>query len=654
MKQGSIRGRAVAVVVSAGLVASLGVLAPSFALADEQVAPQEALTQQGPVAAADVSATSDVAVAPEAPSLPATQEAPASAPATNPVAKIGDVTYASLDEAIAAARNTDGATIELLADAQTQGLNLNRDLTIVGNGHALTFTSKGIALWGHALVLKDVNASMSGVGSTPYAEWTWMSICASRDASLTLDGASLTMDGTGTGNNVHAIYFCQNNKLNLRNGSYLTIENYKQDALEWDGGDGGYNVNIEGGSTFTSEHNRSGFTGTFTVTVDASAVNVTNSTGNGSNGSHFDIRNGSTVDFSGNGSHGLSAGNLAVTNSKVTAEGNGLTGIIFTGKGIFTNADVQVSGTVGKSYWNAGIRLLKSNASLDVDAASKVSITGNKTTGLFLDAGSKATFAEGAGLVITGNDASQENCEKKQDLAQMGGGVAVRTGATLSLPGSAIVDNNNAALAGDDVYVEEGGSINLGQTHADALAEFGGCGHVIDSWYDDAQDARWSAHGEEKHVEAIAAGSYELPLALKAAHGLVSVDYQYVGTRPTSAELPETDSELEVGAPYTAKTQTTVDGWTFDGWYADEACTTKWVDGTALPGSMTLYGKWSKNPVDPSTPEAPATPSSSTKPKDKKELPQTGDGTASAASLAVLGGSVAVVGAGVTLRRRSH
>ena len=236
----------------------------------------------------------------------------------------------------------------------------------------------------------------------------------------------------------------------------------------------------------------------------------------------------------------------------------------------------------------------------------------------------------------------------------MGGGVAVRTGATLSLPGSAIVDNNNAALAGDDVYVEEGGSITLGQTHADALAEFGGCGHVIDSWYDDAQDARWSAHGEEKHVEAIAAGSYELPLALKAAHGLVSVDYQYVGTRPTSAELPETDSELEVGAPYTAKTQTTVDGWTFDGWYADEACTTKWVDGTALPGSMTLYGKWSKNPVAPSTPEAPATPSSSTKPKDKKELPQTGDGTASAASLAALGGSVAVVGAGVTLRRRSH
>lgn len=344
------------------------------------------------------------------------------------MARFNGQDYDSFDAALAAASSTDGATIELLADAQTKGLNLSRDLTIDGAGHSLTFTDKGVALWGHALVLKNVNASMSGVGSTPYtAEWNWMSVCASKDASLTLDAASLSMDGAGQ--NVHAIYFCSNNKLNLRNGSNLTIKNYGQDALEWDGGDGGYNVNIEGGSTYTSDHNRSGFTGTFTASVDASTVNVTNSTGNGSNGSHFDIKNGSVVDFSDNGDHGLSAGNLSIANSKVTANNNGRNGIIFTGKGQFTNADVQVTGTLGKSYWNAGIRLMKKNASLDVDAASKVSITGNYVTGLFLDAGAHATFAEGAALTITGNDASQANCSTKRDLAQMGGGVVVRSGA---------------------------------------------------------------------------------------------------------------------------------------------------------------------------------------------------------------------------------
>ena len=155
-----------------------------------------------------------------------------SAYADGAVACIGETKYNTFDEAVAAAKNSE--TVTLLADAETAGLNLNKELTIDGDGHALKFTDKGIALWGKALVLKNVNASMTGIGSTPYtAEWKWMAVCASKDASLTLDGATLTMDGTGAGD-VHAIYFCSNNKLNLKNGSNLTIKNYKQDALEWD------------------------------------------------------------------------------------------------------------------------------------------------------------------------------------------------------------------------------------------------------------------------------------------------------------------------------------------------------------------------------------------------------------------------------------
>lgn len=656
---GTLRSRVAIAAVTAGLVASLGALTPAAAIADEQVAPQEALTQQeakaeDAPAATDKAATADVAE-PADDAAVAPQEDANPTPVANPVARFNGYDYDSFDAALAAASSTDGATIELLADAQTKGLNLSRDLTIDGAGHSLTFTDKGIALWGHALVLKNVNASMSGVGSTPYtAEWNWMSVCASKDASLTLDAASLSMDGAGTGQNVHAIYFCSNNKLNLRNGSNLTIKNYGQDALEWDGGDGGYNVNIEGGSTYTSDHNRSGFTGTFTASVDASTVNVTNSTGNGSNGSHFDIKNGSAVDFSDNGDHGLSAGNLSIANSKVTANNNGRNGIIFTGKGQFTNADVQVTGTLGKSYWNAGIRLMKKNASLDVDAASKVSITGNFVTGLFLDAGAHATFAEGAALTITGNDASQANCSTKRDLAQMGGGVVVRSGANLTLPNSAVIDNNNAALAGDDVYVEAGGSILLGVTHnEDALNGFGGCGHAIDGWYDDAADARWSAHGDTKHVKAVEAGSFQgqnSPIALKAAHGLVNVNYQYVGTRPNDVTLPASDEGLEVGVSYTAKPQAAVDGWTFDGWYTDEACTAKWEDGAGLTGSMTLYGKWTQDPVAPSAPQTPG--ASDAKPAGK-ELPQTGD-SASAAPLALLAGATAALTAGLTARRRSR
>ena len=671
------RTSAAAAVIAAGLVASLGALAPATVNADELTAAAPAATQSADaedpaadaaddaVADADVTPSDDAAVAAVsavALSDESTAAAPEVAKAGAEVAEFNGTKYASFDDALAAAKNTNGATIKLLADAVTSGLNLDKDLTIEGNGHVLKFSDKGIALWGHALVLKNVNASMAGVGSTPYtAEWKWMSVCASKDASLTLDGATLTMDGTGTASNVHAIYFCSNNKLNLKNGSNLTIKNYKQDALEWDGGDGGYNVNIEGGSTYTSDHCRSGFTGTFIVTVDSSKVYVENSTGNGSNGSHFNIKNGSTVDFSGNGSHGLSAGNLTIDSSTVTAKNNALTGIIFTGKGEFKSANVQISGTKGTSYWNAGMRLMKANARLDVDAASTVAITGNKVTGLFLDSGAQAAFAEGSGLTITGNDASQENCSTKKDTAQMGGGVVVRNGASLTLPASAVIDNNNAALAGDDLYVEKGGTISFGATHNNVLSDFEGCGHAIDGWFVDAKDSRWSAHGEAKHVEAAQPGTYEAkeaPVALKAAHGLVSVDYQYVGDRPANAKLPDADKGLEVGSSYTAQTQNPVEGYTFAGWFTDDACTTKWNDGDALTGSMTLYGKWTKNPETPATPSEEVkkdTPSDTTnkpaKKQVKKSVPKTGDETSSALPFALFGGAAAAIGLGIKSRR---
>ena len=69
-------------------------------------------------------------------------------------------------------------------------------------------------------------------------------ICASQNASLTLNGSTMSMDGTGT-SDAHAIYFCSNNKLNL-NASTLRISNYAQDALEWNRGDGNYNINLTG------------------------------------------------------------------------------------------------------------------------------------------------------------------------------------------------------------------------------------------------------------------------------------------------------------------------------------------------------------------------------------------------------------------------
>lgn len=141
------------------------------------------------------------------------------------VAQIGGTKYATLDKAIEKAADSD--TIVLLADCTTAGMNLSNNLTIDGGEakRTITFNDKGIALWGKSLTFKNCNVVMNGIGSTPYtAEWNWMAICASKDASLTLDNTEMTMDGTKTADNVHAIYFCSNNKLTLTN-SKLEIKN---------------------------------------------------------------------------------------------------------------------------------------------------------------------------------------------------------------------------------------------------------------------------------------------------------------------------------------------------------------------------------------------------------------------------------------------
>lgn len=434
------------------------------------------------------------------------------------VAKIGEQSYATLDEAIAAAKSGD--TIVLVANATTQGISMKGDLTINGAGNTITFEKDGIAIFGHALTFKDAIVSMMGIGSTPYAEWKWMAICASKGGSLTLDNTAMSLDGTGTASGTHAIYFTSNNKLNVTNGSTLVVSNYPQDALEWDGGDGGYNLNVTGGSKVVLDHNRSGIAGTFFVKVDASELTVINNRGNGSNGSHFDIANGSEVSFKDNGSHGLSAGKLFVKGSTVTCAGNGMYGI-----------------TVGNS--------------LNVDGASTLKANGNKTKasassggGLRITKNARENFiAKGAVVEINNNGGNGlENyadllIEEGVDLSilqnyEKGNGGGIYNGATgsLTLPSGAKIHNNTAAKAGDDIFslgkivVPATGEWVLDQNH-DGVGD-----HSITGWFEDGLGSdnpqRWQAHAEDEdanYMIGIEEGSFETPLALKAAHG-VEVD----------------------------------------------------------------------------------------------------------------------------------
>ena len=429
------------------------------------------------------------------------------------VAKIGEQEYTTLDEAIEAAN--DGNTIVLLADCETKGMNLNKDLSIDGgtDKHTVRFTQYGIALWEKSLMFKNCKVVMNGIGSTPYAEWSWMAICASKDASLLLENTEMTMNGA-EGNTAHAIYFCSNNKLNLTD-SKLEIKNYQQDALEWDGGDGGYNVNITN-STFISDHNRSGFTGTFTAKIDNSKVDVINSTGNGSNGSHFEIVNGSAVNFSDNNAHGLSTGRLTIDNSTVTANGNGANGVHAGNTLIIKNnavVEIKKNGCRISSDWTIpGALYVYGAEGSNIDKTSAVTITENKGSGILLKGGS-LNIEEGAKLTVMNNTA---------ELLEYGGGVNVR--GNLTLPQNAKIYNNHAAKAGDDIYNAEVASITFGNVGSAWILD--DCNHMINGWYDDAENSRWNSTCDGKpciaerpdHASMVVAGTISGPKALKAAH----------------------------------------------------------------------------------------------------------------------------------------
>lgn len=465
------------------------------------------------------------------------------------VAELNGVNYETLDEAISAAKDND--TITLLSNATTKGFELSKNLIIDGKNFTITFNEKGIALWGKNLTIKNATVNMVGVISTPYVEWSWMVICASKNASLTLDNVKMTIDADGkSAADTHVIYFCSNNKLTLNN-STLVIKNYKQDAIEWDGGNGGYNF-ILTNSTFTSDNNRSGITGVFTVKADNSKINVINSLGNGSNGSNFEITNGSVVRFNDNGSHGLSAGTLTIDNSYVEAKNNGANGVHVGSKlTVKNNSTLLIDGnkcTISSKWTQPGALYIGGKDSI-IEKSTKLTITNNNGSGIYVKKNASLNLEVGT---ITNNIAEK---------LTIGGGI--NNNGTLIMNSDVIINNNHAESEADDIYNAEKATITISNPNVDTKLEetrkdgkkLNDCTDKIDNWYDDSKDNRWNAHGkteEEVHVEEVDSKTFEGVLSIKAAHNI----YSNVIARYVDKDGKEISEEVITNGKYKNEYQT--------------------------------------------------------------------------------------------------
>ena len=397
--------------------------------------------------------TAALAAAPAAPATPMEEDTVATITGQD-----GTTTqYKSFDEAVSKANNGD--TIEVIKDATSTGIDLrDKNLTIKGKTVTTTtdsgteekttvkpklkFVAKdsqpqiaGITLRGSNLTFQNMDVDMRGVNSTTDNDWNAICMSGEGNAALTLNNTDLLMDGKGLPSNMQAIYMAGKgrNELNVDDHSTLTINNYSSNAIAWNGvkddnKNSTYFINITDGSTLTADGNRSGIIGTINVTVDDSTLNVTNSTGNGSNGTYFTIKNGSDVLFDNNGTWGISAWRIDMSNgSTLTATNNGYSGV-----------------------WTRVLNVDKT-CTLDVESNGQKAPNNTKNPGIFFQGNGefKSTIEEGAKVTIKDNAGS--------------GIYTAQTVCDLTIGSATITNNGSGAVNKSGLGAENGGGIyNIG------------------------------------------------------------------------------------------------------------------------------------------------------------------------------------------------
>lgn len=438
------------------------------------------------------------------------------------VAQIGDHFYSTLSSAISAANSGD--TIYILKDftLDSRITYKDKEITIAAADNS-TFTIEdnsrcGISISGDSkLTFKNLTFATNG------------QIYLYNNANLTFQNSTLNMDGEMY--QFHSAgYYCiaialENRGTSLSfNDSTVDIANYPSSgsAIRWDdsiGGEG-YAVSIVN-TEFTSSNCYSGFVGTCNILIDNSRVHVKHR-GNGSNGSNFDVKNYSNVVFEGNGSHGISATSLNISDhSVVTSTNNKMYGI-YVSSGFSVDGTSTLNVTQNSSGGDfAGLKLTSGVTDGLVETGATVNITGNYCSGLSNNG--KCVFEDGVKLTITGNN------NNKGTTSNGGGIYNSGASANLALPSNAVIYNNHADTAGDDIFNNTTSTITFGKVGSDWTLE--DCGDEITGWFDDSEGNRWEAHDAPYHAEefdefekltgmATITGLH----ALKAAHGIEPID----------------------------------------------------------------------------------------------------------------------------------
>ena len=526
---------------------------------------------------------------------------PTPTPAEEPfVAKIGTKTYKTLEEAISVAQN--GETIEVGQNITIEEGGLafvEKDaLTIKGVGDSkptITMKDLGMSLSKTKVTFENIKIVEEAVTDNPTGNGRTANLVS--NSNFTLKNASLELNGPGDKTGGSGMYLYQESNLYVTDRSTVIVSGYSGERAS-----GIFADNSE----YDDMPNRD-----IQVTGNSS-ITVSDCAWNGMTIDPIDllIDDNSTVHISDCGKNG----------------GRGGLGCYYGSVEISNYSSLIADDNVGRS-WGAFVR------DVSVDSTSSLSACRNTTYGLKIGdkLGSESNFAAGSTVTLNKNGRAGlcvysdknnywfgnvriekganftasfnkehgiEVCPKgvlnmqggtvtDNETSSYGGGLYNR-GGTVEVGGTAVICNNYADKAGDDIvsktdiytyYINEDWdtesetcvpSLTLSPAGEWTLDK---CKHPIVGWYHDGKEKRWNGDGEG---DAYYADEYTVgkeavsdALALKAAHGqLCSVTYEVTGDIPSDAGAVPAAAKVKKGGSYTvAPVQTTSQSrYTFSGW----------------------------------------------------------------------------------------
>ncbi len=514
--------------------------------------------------------------------------APVTPPAAEFTAKIdGKKEYGSLEEAIAEA--DDGDTIEVGQDITIEEGGLFFDsigeLTIKGVGESkptITMKDRGMRFNETDVTFQNISIVEEGVIEDPMPSGSAANLVD--DSTLTLDNASLILNGPKNGTGGHGLYLYQESNLDVKNGSTVSVSGFNNSkasgiyADETDYKDmPNRDIQVTGNSSITVTD--CGWSG---MTIDP--INLL-------------IDDNSTVDISdcgkngGRGGLGCYSGKVTISNHSSLIVDNNFGSNPKNAWGIFANG-LSVDGTSSLSACNNTSYGVQLGAKSNIASGATVTINDNDKAGLVVYTGSNYWFGdvmieEGAKFTVSGNANGieirkggildiQDGVVTNNGGNNYGGGLFNR-GGTAKIGGKAVIYNNHANTAGDDIYSETEPSVSLSQVNngwmLDDCKEKYQKEHPIVGWYYDGKEKRWNGDGEGDayYAKEYAVGKEAVSeaLALKAAHGqFCNVTYKVTGDVPSDAGAKPAEAKVKKGGSYTvAPAQTTSQSrYTFSGW----------------------------------------------------------------------------------------